>query len=105
MLGVTFISYLEIVDILFILKMFWPFRPQFGLKIRGAGPPGPSPGSATAFHLHWASSLLSESLEQDNIVMIIISHKLNFRTFFLQNLRKSKRNKNLGVRNSPTTDL
>ena len=28
---------------------FWggPFRPQFGLKIRGPGPPGPSPTSAT----------------------------------------------------------
>ena len=26
---------------------FLPFRPQFGLKIRGA--PGPSPGSATAW--------------------------------------------------------
>ena len=30
-------------------KFFQPFGPQFGLKIRGApGPPGPSPGSATA---------------------------------------------------------
>ena len=28
---------------------FRPFGPQFGLKIRGADPPGPSPGSATAF--------------------------------------------------------
>ena len=32
-------------------KFFWPFRPQFGLKIRwdmgGAGPPGPSSGSAS----------------------------------------------------------
>ena len=27
---------------------FWPFRPQFGLKIRGGGgSPGPSPGSAS----------------------------------------------------------
>ena len=26
---------------------FGPFGPQFGLEIRGAGPPGPSPGSAT----------------------------------------------------------
>ena len=25
---------------------FRPFGPQFGLKIRGAGPPGPFPGSA-----------------------------------------------------------
>ena len=25
---------------------FRPFGSQFGLKIRGAGPPGPSPGSA-----------------------------------------------------------
>ena len=30
-------------------NFFWPFRPHFGLKIRGGGPapPGPSPGSAT----------------------------------------------------------
>ena len=28
---------------------FRPFAPQFGLKIRGAGPPGPSPRSATDF--------------------------------------------------------
>ena len=28
-------------------KFFPPFGPQFGLKIGGAGPPGPSPGSAT----------------------------------------------------------
>ena len=28
---------------------FRPFGPHFGLKIRGAGSPGPSPGSATAF--------------------------------------------------------
>ena len=30
-------------------KFFWPFRPQLGPKIRveGAGPLGPSPGSAT----------------------------------------------------------
>ena len=28
-------------------KFFWPFGPPFGLKIRGAGLPGPSPGSAT----------------------------------------------------------
>ena len=27
---------------------FWPLGPQFGLKIRGAAPPGPSPRSATA---------------------------------------------------------
>ena len=27
-----------------ISRLFWP---QFGLKIRGARPPGPSPGSAT----------------------------------------------------------
>ena len=26
---------------------FWPFGPHFGLKIRGGGPPGPSPRSAT----------------------------------------------------------
>ena len=26
---------------------FRPFGPQFGLKIRGAGPPGPFPGSTT----------------------------------------------------------
>ena len=31
-------------------KIFWPFGPQFGLKIRGElGPPGPSPGSVTVF--------------------------------------------------------
>ena len=30
-------------------NFFPPFGPQFGLKIRGEpGPPGPSPGSATA---------------------------------------------------------
>ena len=28
-------------------KIFRPFGPQYGIKIRGAGPPGPSPGSAT----------------------------------------------------------
>ena len=26
--------------------IFRPFGPQFGLEIRGSGPPGPSPGSA-----------------------------------------------------------
>ena len=31
-------------------KIFWPFGPQFGLKIRGElGPPGPFPGSVTVF--------------------------------------------------------
>ena len=38
-------------------KIFSPFGPQFGLKIRGGGSPGapgPSPGSATAGRLrHW----------------------------------------------------
>ena len=32
-------------------KIFWPFGPEFGLKIRAggvAGAPGPLPGSATA---------------------------------------------------------
>ena len=29
---------------------FRPFGPQFGQKVRGAGPPGPSPSSATASH-------------------------------------------------------
>ena len=29
-------------------KFFRPFGPQFGLKIGGRAPPGPSPGSATA---------------------------------------------------------
>ena len=28
-------------------EFFRPFGPQFGLKIGGAGPPGPTPGSAT----------------------------------------------------------
>ena len=28
-------------------NFFLPFGPQFGLRIRGAGPPGPSPGSIT----------------------------------------------------------
>ena len=28
-------------------RFFRPFGPQFGPKIRGAGPPGPSSGSAT----------------------------------------------------------
>ena len=28
-------------------NIFWPFEPQFGLKIRGGGVLGPSPGSAT----------------------------------------------------------
>ena len=28
-------------------KIFRPFGSHFGLKIRGSGPPGPSPGSAT----------------------------------------------------------
>ena len=28
-----------------------PFGPQFGLKIRGGGHPGPSPGSATDSHI------------------------------------------------------
>ena len=33
-------------------KFFRLFRPQFGLKKRGeAGPPGPSPGSATGFNI------------------------------------------------------
>ena len=33
-------------------KFFWPFGPQFRLKLRGGGPLGPSPGSATAlYHL------------------------------------------------------
>ena len=27
--------------------IFRPFGPQFGLKVRGAGPPGPSSGSTT----------------------------------------------------------
>ena len=32
---------------------FRPFKPQFGLKIRGSpSPPGPSPGSATDCHLN-----------------------------------------------------
>ena len=30
-------------------KNFRPFGPHFGLKIRGVGSPGPSPGSATGF--------------------------------------------------------
>jgi len=29
-------------------NFFWPFGPQFGLKIRGEGGGGPSPGSVTA---------------------------------------------------------
>ena len=35
-------------------KLFRPFGPQFGLKIRGwgAGPLGPSPGSATGICNH-----------------------------------------------------
>ena len=32
---------------------FRPFRPQFGLKIRWKGPPGPSPGSPTEVHLNF----------------------------------------------------
>ena len=28
-------------------KIFWPFGPQFGLKLREPGPPSPSPRSAT----------------------------------------------------------
>ena len=28
-------------------NFFRPFGHQFGVEIRGAGPPGPSPGSAT----------------------------------------------------------
>ena len=31
-----------------IKKMFRHFGPHFGLKIRGNGPPGPSPGSPNA---------------------------------------------------------
>ena len=32
-------------------KFFWPFGPQFRLKLRGGGGPlGPSPGSATAWY-------------------------------------------------------
>ena len=31
-----------------IAIFFWPFGPKFGLKIRGAGGEGASPGSATA---------------------------------------------------------
>ena len=34
-------------------KFFRPFKPQFGLKIRGGGPPGPSPKSATAQRVPW----------------------------------------------------
>ena len=42
----------EIRGVLVSKKIFWPFAPHFGLKIRGGGegPPGPSPGSATAFN-------------------------------------------------------
>ena len=29
--------------------VFRPFGPHFGLKIRGAGPPGPSPGTTTVW--------------------------------------------------------
>ena len=32
-------------------RFFWPFAPQFGLKIRG-GPQGPSPGSAAEMQLY-----------------------------------------------------
>ena len=32
-------------------NLFWPFRPQLGLKIRGEdAPPGPSPVSVTDLH-------------------------------------------------------
>ena len=35
-------------------KFFWPFGPQFGLKIRGtAGLPVPSPGSTTVSNHLW----------------------------------------------------
>ena len=35
-------------------EFFWPFGPQFGLKIRGSPPPpGPSPGSASATAPYW----------------------------------------------------
>ena len=38
----------EIVGEPGLKNFFRPFRPQFGLKIRGrGGPPGPSPGSTT----------------------------------------------------------
>ena len=32
-------------------KIFQPFRPQFGLKLRGLGLPGPKPGYASGEHL------------------------------------------------------
>ena len=39
------------------INFFRPFGPQSGLKIRGAGPPGPFPGSATehCFELCYAA--------------------------------------------------
>ena len=33
-------------------NFFWPFGPQFGPKIRGGGPPGPSTGSASGLCDH-----------------------------------------------------
>ena len=33
-------------------NIFRPLGPQFGLKTRGAGLPGPSPGSATVYSAH-----------------------------------------------------
>ena len=43
-------------------KIFRPFGPQFGLKIKGGGaggPPGLSPGSATATLLFWQATVLT----------------------------------------------
>ena len=33
-------------------NIFRPLGPQFGLKTRGAGLPGPSPGSASVYRVH-----------------------------------------------------
>ena len=61
--------YVKILD-----NFFWPFGPQFGLKIRGRGPdlPGPSPGSATVGNGHWLSFLLTMYTCQFSFLLIVI---------------------------------
>ena len=64
-------------------NFFWSFGPQFGLKIRGAGPPGPSPRSATVIVLLYNISSIIFSLnivycsykETGRLVNVIVSFK------------------------------
>ena len=53
-------------------NFFWSFGPQFGLKLRGAGPPGPSPRSATVIVLLYNISSIIFSLL---ILYIVVTRK------------------------------